>query len=89
MCSRTEKLYPGPLEGPLIVDMTASAKDGMRKQRTQKQTPMNWTYSIQLDRIDMRDSVQGVITKAFYENFLTHFMAEGERKDIQNQLTWL
>ncbi|KAF2625795.1 hypothetical protein BU25DRAFT_306639, partial [Macroventuria anomochaeta] len=36
-----------------------------------------------------RDSVKAVITKAFYENFLTHFTAEGEGKDIQNQLTWL
>ena len=89
MCVLAGQSCPGPVEGPLIVDMTAKAKNGMRRWRTQKQLSMRRAHIIQFDRIDTRESIQVIVIKAFYADFLSHFTAEGEGKDIQNQLTWL
>ena len=89
MCVRSGSRCPGPLEGPLIVDMTASAKDGMRRRRALQPTRKSWDPSVYLDRIDVQGSVEAIIIEAFYRDFLTYFTTEGEGEDIQNKLTWL
>lgn len=89
MCKRTGKSCPGPLEGPLIVDMTANAKNGMKRGRKKYSTSMLCAHSIQAHHLDIDPLVSTATTIAFYESFLNHFTSEGESKDIRNQLTWL
>lgn len=83
------KICPGPLEGPLIVDMTANAKNGMKRGRKTHSTPMLCANSIQAHHLDIDPLVSTATTIAFSESFLNHFTSEGESKDIRNQLTWL
>lgn len=93
MCSLSGKLCPGPIQGPLIVDMTASAKYGMKRQRTPNQAQFNMIHATRMNHVDMyhigRDSIQEIAIEAFYANFLNHFTIKDEDRDIRNQLTWL
>ncbi|KAJ4992888.1 hypothetical protein SVAN01_01592 [Stagonosporopsis vannaccii] len=68
--------------------MTDSAKYGMKRRCTSKQAQLIEVYASRMNQIG-RDTVQKIITDAFYANFLDHFTMEGEGKDIQNRLTWL
>lgn len=93
MCSRLGKICPGPLQGPLIVDMTAKAKHGTKKrrsinkQRTLAQLQSDTVQYMQVNCVS-QTPIQALVIQAFYANFLAQF-AVGERQDIQNELTWL
>lgn len=89
MCKRTGKSCPGPLDGPLIVDMTANAKAGMKKRR---QTDIDHAIAMHDSRghhLDINPLVSTATTIAFFEKFLSLFTTNGENRDIGNQLTWL
>ncbi|OAL51634.1 hypothetical protein IQ07DRAFT_586001 [Pyrenochaeta sp. DS3sAY3a] len=93
MCTASGQQCPGIPEGPLIVDMTKTAKHGMRKRNIKivadnnNASTLNWMESnnARLYRISQR----AMMTDAFYGRFLTFFTSEGEGRDIQNRLTWL
>jgi hypothetical protein len=89
MCKRMGKSCPGPLEGALIVDMTANAKNGMRRQRKIDSTSILCARDTETHHLGRDPLVSTATTIAFYESFLNHFTSEGESKDIGNKLTWL
>ncbi|KAF9701803.1 hypothetical protein EKO04_001027 [Ascochyta lentis] len=89
MCVRTGQVCPGPLEGPLIVDMTAIAKKGTQERRSLKQVPQSPANSTLLGSANAHILLQAVNTEAFYRQFLAYFTTEGEGQGIQNRLTWL
>ncbi|KAH6644373.1 hypothetical protein C7974DRAFT_299602 [Boeremia exigua] len=68
--------------------MTANARTGMKKRCAPKALQHITLREVHVDRI-ARDPIHDTTTKAFYVTFLAHFTVDGERKDIQNQLTWL
>ncbi|KAF1849105.1 uncharacterized protein K460DRAFT_365010 [Cucurbitaria berberidis CBS 394.84] len=93
MCSRFGRQCPGVADGPLIVDMTKTAKHGMQKRATKSSSksldlvPLVWTNPNNV--VVHRMSQRAMVTEAFYERFLTHFTFEGEGTDIRNRLSWL
>lgn len=93
MCTRFGRKCPGLVDGPLIVDMTKTARYGMQKRKTK--IPSSGfgvaavAWSNPSSTLVHRISQRGMVTEAFYERFLTYFTSEGEGRDIQNRLTWL
>jgi hypothetical protein len=97
MCIRTGKQCPGPLDGPLFVDMNSSTVSRTKKQKSQQ--------SIQKSRhpkeyspvfpdqvmygIVAQISQGAVFNEAFYANFLAFFVSDGEGRDLQNRQTWV
>lgn len=88
MCQRTGKVCPGPLKGPLIVDMTAKVTGMKRRQKTGFDLT-HGTTNTNAHHIEIGPLVLTATTTSFFENFLGFFTTDGESKDIQNQLTWL
>ncbi|KAF2795873.1 hypothetical protein K505DRAFT_323779 [Melanomma pulvis-pyrius CBS 109.77] len=91
MCIRTGRQCPGPLDGPLIIDMSSTAGLGMKRKLKTKpiqnsfyQTPKE-LMMVLLPQMSQR----AMITEAFYANFLTYFTSDGEGVDLQNRRTWL
>jgi hypothetical protein len=89
MCKRTGKICPGPLEGLLIVDMTAKVQTGMKRPYKAAKELTSASVSSNAYRLDLDPLVPTTITISFFENFLGLFTTDGEGKDIKNQLTWL
>ena len=93
MCIRTGRKCPGLPVGPLIVDMTSLAKQGMKKRQPRVldnsvQAPIRvWAYAGNLS--SQRVSQRSAVTEAFYARFLAHFTSVGEGNDIKNRSTWL
>ena len=93
MCVRTGRDCPGIPDGPMIVDMTKTAKHGMKKRKakpTSEDTDLTcWVWmspdNVALNRIPQK----AMMTEAFYGRFLTYFTSEGEGTDIRNRFTWL
>jgi hypothetical protein len=91
MCMKTGQQCPGPLEGPIIVDMTTKAKHGMQK-RKQKPDDKIMRFDIQATAYRLTVpciSQRAVIGEAFYARLLVFFPCEGEEEDIRNRWTWL
>ncbi|KAH7366642.1 hypothetical protein BKA66DRAFT_470672 [Pyrenochaeta sp. MPI-SDFR-AT-0127] len=93
MCVRFGRQCPGLTDGPLIVDMTKTARYGMQKRKARIPSTgiraAAAARSIPNHTSVHRISQRGMMTEAFYERFLTYFTSKGEGKDIQNRLTWL
>ena len=92
MCLKTGRQCPGPLDGPLIIDMSSSAREPRKKRAKPDpyKTPSPPKFPDMLLSRTIAQIDQGaVINEAFYSNFLAYFTSEGEGRDIQNRLTWL
>lgn len=93
MCLRTGRLCPGIPDGPLIVDMTKTARLGMLKRKPKMSAIDNLPVMEALIHPDDRGiyfvSDRAIVTEAFYARFMSFFTSEGEGRDIQNRLTWL
>ncbi len=94
MCIRSGRDCPGIPDGPLIIDMTKTAKHGMQKRSAKVSTTAALVQS-SADRPTSewnsipRMSQSAVFTEAFYERFLSYFTCDGETKDIRNKASWL
>jgi len=91
MCMRFGRQCPGLESGPLIVDMTDTARHGMKKRMKKHNCVPNLVseYAQPDQPFISRVSQQASITEAFYSRFLSYFTSEGEGKDIRNRATWL
>jgi hypothetical protein len=91
MCTRFGRQCPGVDDGPLIVDMTKSARHGMQKRKkkpgVQPASPgvYLWQHQASIERM----SQQAAVMQAFYGRFLAYFTSEGDGKDIRNKTSWL
>lgn len=91
MCIRTNKECPGPIDGPLIINMNAAASQ--KKRKRPKDISKNQDVPRFPDQIMLQLGAQidqgAVINEAFYASFLAYFTSDGEGRDIQNRVTWL
>lgn len=91
MCIRYGRQCPGLDSGPLIVDMTNTARYGMQKRKKKPiLSPESFLeFALQHQSLLNQISQQPSITEAFYARFLSFFTSEGEGNDIRNRATWL
>ena len=98
MCIRNGKQCPGPVDGPLIIDMTMqTVKRTKAKKKTKaarkpvvaprSESPVS-TVDLAVSPIT-QPSQTYAINQAFFANFLTYFASTGEDKDLQNRMTWM
>ena len=93
MCIRTGRKCPGLPDGPLFVDMTNIAKNGMQKRKPKaliRSSGLNTQARMRFDCLPWcRISQRTAVTESFYARFLAYFTSDGEGTDIRNRRTWL
>ena len=93
MCIRTGRKCPGLSDGLLFVDMTNTAKHGMRKRKSDPLHAMTGLLThdfVHPNNLPIHHiSHRAAVTEAFYERFLACFTSDGEARDIHNRKTWL
>jgi hypothetical protein len=88
MCLKFKRTCPGPSNGPVIIDMTASTKsNSLTKKKQNNGSKALILHDVPLWSLHL--SHRSPLNEVFYSTFLAYFTATGEGEDIQNQQTWL
>lgn len=94
MCVRNGKVCPGPVDGPLIIDMTsqtvkrtnAGKKARPARKDTGKTSKAIVTKPVLSVASIAQPSTVNALQEAFFAKFVVYFASD---KDLQNKMTWL
>ena len=93
MCIKFGRKCPGPTNGPIIVDMTETAKLVSKKKSKAKRDGSQVVVELFpqeiLTGMTIQISQRNAMNEVFYGHFLAYFTTTGESNDIRNRQTWL